>query len=86
MRAHPRRYLDFVGRLWIKLGGVGAMCLIFVLGASLYRGRTKWVQLVKVMARPHKAHSHTPPTLSIACRCTLFSFSVLCNVLCVYCR
>lgn len=42
-------YLDFVGRLLPKLGGVGAMCLIFVLGASLYRGRTKWVDLVKVI-------------------------------------
>ena len=26
------------------------MCLIFVLGASLYRGRTKWLQLVKAMS------------------------------------
>ena len=58
-------YLDFVGRLWTKLGGVGAMCLIFVLGASLYRGRTKWLQLVKVMSgkvKP-KVEPEPEPTL-----------------------
>ena len=59
-------YLDFVGRLWGSLGGVGAMCLTFVLGASLYRGRGKWLQLLKVMSgkgKPGKSKVEPEPTI-----------------------
>jgi len=56
-------YLDFLGRLWSSLGGVGAMCLTFVLGASLYRGRGKWLQLLKVMSGKGKPKVEPEPTI-----------------------
>jgi len=56
-------YLDFLGRLWSTLGAVGAMCLTFVLGASLYRGRGKWFQLIKVMSGKGKPKVKPEPTI-----------------------